>query len=818
MKTTSVLPKRFLTRRDKNGHHRSRSSDGGQKHRPLTSDAFFALFKPNDTKQQREEQIQGEERRKQQEIEDAKIEEVHQKLEALDIHGLRDDHIRYALGLKSGYMDVDKAVDMIRLQKTSLAGKILPYNPSVHMLGAENKGNVTCYLDALLFAMFAKIDAFECILKVDASDEARNKLAALLRLWVNMLRSGKLIETEMTSQIQDALAACGWRDAQLTEQQDTSEAFAFITETLQLPLLALSMDLFHHGKNDDADHRVVYERLLNLAIPTDTDGKEVKLEDCLEEYFNAKVDVLRDSLDDKTPLTQSESVSTPKASAAPETPKSTIRIVNENGNEEDLRSPESMDPEDEDLQTPEAPPVQAQVSASSSNPMPRPLRARTDSIIQRVVIDEDAHTESTEASTDRDSETASLSQKAKRAKRSASIVKAITIPAWQFFRLIPWHSSANGQPKSDQEVAWHFDQRPVVGICLKRYMMDKDGTMKRQNTYIDIPEQLKLPRFIIDDRHVEEGGLAADYKLVLQSVVCHRGDSLHAGHYISFSRVAPKLLTDNRRHESDPPPDYEEPQWAKFDDLANERVSMVDDFKQSLKEEMPYLLFYQIIPTVEVEASVDGENEAGPPAYDEAAPQPIMAEDMISSKASSYFENAVITSAAPSVRFSAELERPTRRSFAEEDGYLSVSRRDSAAYSDDVAVSPGLASYDHSPGVSPGEETTAQRLSRAAAKLRSGTKSRPQSQAGEHRLSSTMSRLGLLKSSKEPLVDSPFDDSLEIVGHVDNDVLLDERDASSHLNGKAKGKDKENHRRSKSKSNKSSPEKLKEPDRECVVQ
>ena len=129
------------------------------------------------------------------------------------------------------------------------------------------------------------------------------RLAALLRLWVNMLRSGKLIETRVTEYIQDALAACGWTDAQLLEQQDSSEAFAFITETLQLPLLTLKVDLFHQGKNDEADHKVVYERLLNLAVPPDPEGKGIKLEDCLEEYFNAQVDVNRDSVDEWSEMT-----------------------------------------------------------------------------------------------------------------------------------------------------------------------------------------------------------------------------------------------------------------------------------------------------------------------------------------------------------------------------------------------------------------------------------------------------------------------------------------------------------------------------------
>jgi hypothetical protein len=65
------------------------------------------------------------------------------------------------------------------------------------MLGAENRGNVTCYLDSLLFAMFAHLTAFESMLKNDLENEPQRKLAALLRLWVNMLRSGKLIHADM---------------------------------------------------------------------------------------------------------------------------------------------------------------------------------------------------------------------------------------------------------------------------------------------------------------------------------------------------------------------------------------------------------------------------------------------------------------------------------------------------------------------------------------------------------------------------------------------------------------------------------------------
>lgn len=233
----------------------------------------------------------------------------------------------------------------------------------------------------------------------------------------------------------------------MLEQQDTSEAFAFITETLQLPLLPLQVDLFHQGKRDDDDHKVVYERLLNLAVPADPEGKGVKLEDCLEEYFNTKVDVSRDGVEEKAG--QDRPVLTPKSTIriVTEAPEPNETVANDGAGAGagagsaaaaavDAEPDTEADAEGESSDQVEVAPLQrrwtnmdspASTASASSPEVTRPsARTRSTSIIQRIVLDDDGKPT--------DSEASSLLQKAKR--KGATVVKAVTIPAWQFFRLI----------------------------------------------------------------------------------------------------------------------------------------------------------------------------------------------------------------------------------------------------------------------------------------------------------------------------------------------------------------------------------------------
>lgn len=376
-------------------------------------------------------------------------------------------------------------------------------------------------------------------------------------------------------------------------------------------------------------------------------------------------------------------------------------------------------------------------------------------------------------------------------------------------------------------------------------MYTEDGIAKRQNTFIDIPDSLRLPHFMLmDDSKVEEDSvLSQEYKLVLQSVVCHRGDSLHSGHYISFARVNPKLLTDNRRYETDPPPDYEDAQWVKFDDLAvDSRVSYVDDIKESLKHEMPYLLFYQIVPMVDVTTASTAGSETEPPSYNDstlnvttngATTPGVDSERLGSSRpASGYFDSS-LNVAGPVLRFSSDLERPPRISLStDEDGQhatgllsANASRRGSVTFSEPTGHSPAITpETGHSPAVTPNEESTAQRLSRAAAKF-TKSRSRPTSQAGDNRMSITMSRLTFKTRSKDTLRES---EKLEDGEETPVAVIVPERLSTDGADG---GKEKKEHhhhshhhkRRAKSKNRngEKDSEKMKSkgdvPDRECVV-
>ena len=343
------------------------------------------------------------------------------------------------------------------------------------------------------------------------------------------------------------------------------------------------------------------------------------------------------------------------------------------------------------------------------------------------------------------------------------------MPAWQFFSLIPWYT--DNVPKTDAQVAAHFSsKRPVLGICLKRYTMALDGTPKRLDTYVDIPLEIGLPHFISDERMQDEGPLFGNFKLVLQSVVCHRGVSVDSGHYVSLVR-ANKPASQQRPDTSHSESGDEEDSWLRFDDLSNPRVVEVE-IQKALREESPYLLFYQVQPIDEELAS-----RGDPPTYDEAqsvtissmpSKETLVSETDYTATDADFTEWDRIKSVKstnlaedpPSAVDSATgSEAPGRNS-------MSSNRRNSLVIEDLDGSASNLARGRPPP--TPDEQrasflSASRRNSRA---WLSGSKSRPTSQSGEGRLSLTLSRL-TGRGSKDKLVasDNAISDDPVIVVH-----------------------------------------------------
>ena len=135
--------------------------------------------------------------------------------------------------------------------------------------------------------------------------------------------------------------------------------------------------------------------------------------------------------------------------------------------------------------------------------------------------------------------------------------------------------------------------------------MTANGKAIRLATPVDIPIEIGLPHFIQDDHMEDDGPIYGNFKLSLQSVVCHRGNSVHSGHYICLTRST-NLKGDSRSSSGN------SNHWMRFDDLAAQRITLID-IEKALKEETPYLLFYQIQPIDEVSGRLtDGEQ---PPPY-----------------------------------------------------------------------------------------------------------------------------------------------------------------------------------------------------------
>ena len=398
----------------------------------------------------------------------------------------------------------------------------------------------------------------------------------------------------------------------MPRQQDTSEAFTFITEVLGLPLLTLKMDIYHTGKEEAGDdHKFVNERLLEVAIPTDITDGPVKLETCLERYFNNRIEVKRylerrgtlNSIKSSDSFLSSDSPQIDSAPpySFPQSPSKSFGSILEMSQE--LK--------------------ESPLAISQDNPLESLTgRGRGQSIVrERFILEtDDGGLEKSKQESD---------SARPRRTRKGSIRKEVMMPAWQVFSLIrklqlrchkrnapadtseAWYT--DNRPTSDPELAVHFsEKRPILGICLKRYSVLPCGRTIRLATQVDVPVEIGLPHFIQDDRLEDNGPLCGNFKLSLQAVVCHKGTSADSGHYTSLvrSKNASNPIFQGGSTQSGHSPFDGNDYWLKFDDLSRERVTLID-IEKALQDETPYLLFYQILP-------IGGDEDViKPPPYTE---------------------------------------------------------------------------------------------------------------------------------------------------------------------------------------------------------
>lgn len=221
--------------------------------------------------------------------------------------------------------------------------------------------------------------------------------------------------------LQDALVECGWKEAGSLRQQDASEAFTFITGKLALPLLTLKMDIFHTGKEDVTDdHKFVNERLLEVAIPDEpTDGTVVTLEDCLEMYFNNRIEVKR-YLERKGTRGSIRSRGSTRSRGS---------------NDVDIYSNKANAFHIETAEVEESPPASPALASRQSNTFtPSPLRPIQTTKQMQSIIQDRYRDEKSEMWGDQPAGECGTSQTSR--QHSGSIRKEIMMPAWQIFSLI----------------------------------------------------------------------------------------------------------------------------------------------------------------------------------------------------------------------------------------------------------------------------------------------------------------------------------------------------------------------------------------------
>lgn len=474
--------------------------------------------------------------------------------------------------------DVTRAFFLARYFQLSTEGLFLTNENQdrigglINYVGAENWENVMCYLDALLFAMFANLESFEPILFVSNQHLSPlvTRLSALMRLYVNLLRLGNLVTTDITMRICEVLLALGFEEALSHKQQDLAAMFEFLTETLAMPLLTFKVEIQHGGKfNEEDDLKISKERILFVSLPEEGSGN-ILLEECLEHYFNNSVSVKRE-LERRATLESVFLKHQPKSGASDTAGVPTNTTSSTMGTVGTVVEEPGKDQPSQDLIENVLDRRPSQSDAAG--------RSRSDSKVG-----------STRISVRTRSSTISIWS----LDELAGKPREVNLSAWMFLRLLPFYTDDNVvSGNKDESLARNsrefVNRRPILPICLKRYSFHADSsTASRSARRIIIPPLINVPEFVAQE---DTGDVPAEYMLVLESAVCHRGTSISSGHFVSAVRKYTGDVCEADAHAAP---------WMLYDDMAKNGRVVEKTFDDIFDTEWPYILFYRLVSTDEM--------------------------------------------------------------------------------------------------------------------------------------------------------------------------------------------------------------------------
>ena len=160
----------------------------------------------------------------------------------------------------------------------------------------QNAGN-TCYIDSILFSMFASTKLGAMLHSKPGEGEDVKKLKEIiLKFFFNPLkdclygqRSGTLathVTEKEVKQIREMCRTLGWKKTELaSRQQDAVEFYEFLCETLEVPKITTKPQTLHGGnatQSDSGDDETLWVLPLSLV---DSKHKKNDLDGLLETYL-----------------------------------------------------------------------------------------------------------------------------------------------------------------------------------------------------------------------------------------------------------------------------------------------------------------------------------------------------------------------------------------------------------------------------------------------------------------------------------------------------------------------------------------------------